>query len=153
WALTVALRRTAASGARDDLTPRYFRIGLWVIVANVGLLVALSLHYSTEATWTESWTFVQEVRYYAPSMALVLGVVGVLASRSPARTAIGARVLLACAFAAGLAGGIARWREERFPRPFHRGDANVRAVLQRVQELQKADGHKTLVLSDRSDAP
>jgi hypothetical protein len=50
------------------------------VVLNVGSLVYLSLRYAPQTTWTAYWTYVQENRYFAPSMLCVLFCTAIVAS-------------------------------------------------------------------------
>jgi len=73
-------RRFLANNSQHNLINNYCLMAFLAIVLNVSSLVYLSLRYAPQTTWTAYWTYVQENRYFAPSMLCVLFCTALVAS-------------------------------------------------------------------------
>ena len=123
------------------------------LVLNVGLLVWFSLKRPAEGGWTAYWTFVQETRYYLPSM-LLLQVTFFLTLGDASRMGRPARLFLYGTAAAALLFTPAWWgyrtwktevRHEHTRFEFRRMETAV--VLQAAAAL-RAEGVKRIVYAD-----
>jgi hypothetical protein len=73
-------RRFLAHNSQGNLINNYCLIAFLTVVLNVSSLAYLSLRYEPQTEWTTYWTYVQENRYFAPSMLCVLLCAALVAS-------------------------------------------------------------------------
>jgi hypothetical protein len=82
WGLSLAIialvvghlvsgRRRGSEGTTSTVISSFHFVLLAVMLLNVAILVYYSLKIPPARTWIEFWTYVQERRYYAPTMLLI----------------------------------------------------------------------------------
>ena len=85
--------RAASVDEGETLWKAFVLTGLLTVLVNVAALMLLSVTYPPQTDWTTFWTFVQETRYYAPAMFVILLFLFAFASRETGSKEL--RVLIA----------------------------------------------------------
>lgn len=125
----------------------------FTLAVNVGLLAWYSLRNPAERGWTDFWTYVQEPRYYLPTVLLLQAALFLGIAEGP-RLERGFRILLHGLLAAAVCFAPAWWGYRTWKHAVHHAhtrfefrEMETAAVLEAAERL-RADGADRIVYAD-----